>query len=98
MKQPVQFRSTAAAKAEQKCPQIPTTVTFAKDILPLFQPFQKQMTWRFDLTRYDVVRDNASLIFDMISTHQMPPKNAGGPFKPEQIAMFRTWMYEGFPP
>ncbi|HYN21505.1 MAG TPA: hypothetical protein VE078_11135 [Thermoanaerobaculia bacterium] len=97
MKQPVQFRSTAAAKATQACPVTPPTVTFANDIQPLFKQFQGPMMWRFDLTSYDTVRDNATLIYGMISTNQMPPP----PFSPltaDQINAFQTWMNENFPP
>ena len=97
MKQPVQFRSAVAAKAAQSCPVTPPTVTFANDIQPLFKQFQGPMMWRFDLTSYDTVRDNASLIYGMISTNQMPPP----PFQPlsaDQINAFQTWMNEGFPP
>jgi hypothetical protein len=43
------------------------------------------------------VKDNAQTIYDQISTQSMPPP----PFPPltaEQIATFKTWMDEGFPP
>jgi hypothetical protein len=104
MKQPVQFRSASAVVLPaRRQPQAqtaeapPVTVSFASDIGPLFKQFQGPMMWRLDLTSYDAVRANAPLIFDQISTRQMPPP----PFPPlsdEQIATFKAWMNQGFPP
>jgi hypothetical protein len=105
MRQPVQYRSASAATQNLKAPKAvpqpatppPAQVSFADDIMPLFKQFQGPMMWRFDLTSYEAVRDNAQTIYDQISTQSMPPP----PFPPltaEQIAMFKAWMDEGFPP
>jgi hypothetical protein len=72
------------------------TVSFAKDIAPLFHQFRGSMTWRLDLTKYEDVRANASMVYNQISTQQMPPP----PYPPltaPQIAMFKRWMDDGFP-
>ena len=73
-----------------------SSVSFARDIAPVFRQFRGSMTWRFDLTDYDDVKSNASVIYGKISTKQMPPT----PFPPltkAQIAAFKTWMDSGFP-
>jgi hypothetical protein len=74
-------------------------VSFSNDIMPLFNQFKGQMMWRFDLTNYEHVKANASLIYGRISSPDgpMPPP----PFDPltgEQIQMFQDWMNEGCPP
>ncbi len=107
MKQPVQFRAASAAgkhprprKAQTPPPAAtpqPSQVSFAGDIVPIFEPYQEQMMWRFDLTSYGAVKANAQAIFGQISTQSMPPQ----PFQPltaEQIATFLAWMNAGYPP
>ena len=54
------------------------------------------MTWGFDLTNYNEVKSNASMIYLQISTQQMPPPPYLTLTK-EQIAAFKTWMDSGFP-
>ena len=95
MKQPVQYRAASAA-AQQAKAALPT-VSFASDIVPIFQPYRDNMMWRFDLTSYEAVKANANLIWSYISAKAMPPP----PFDPlsdEQIATFKAWMAAGFPP
>ena len=77
------------------------TVSFANDIRPVFAQFVAQMRWRFDLTRYEDVKSNATTIYSYISApdpdNRMPPP----PFDPlsdVQVAKFKSWMDEGFPP
>lgn len=74
-------------------------VSFANDIMPLFNQFKGQMMWRFDLTNYDQMKANASTILNRIngSNGFMPPP----PFDPltlEQIQLFEQWINDGFPP
>ena len=72
------------------------SVSFEKDIEPIMRQFRGPMLWRFDLTKYDDVKGNASMIYGMISSKQMPP----APFPPltaDQIKLFKTWMAEDFP-
>lgn len=76
---------------------IMTTVSFEKDIAPLFRQFRASMIWRFDLTKYDDVKANASAIQANIAPGAgMPP-----PPYPEltaaQVAMFTAWINQGFP-
>jgi hypothetical protein len=95
MKQPVQYRSASAA-AQQAKAALPA-VSFESDIVPIFQPYQGNMMWRFDILSYDAVKANADLIFSYISAQAMPPP----PFDPlsdGQIATFKAWMAAGFPP
>jgi hypothetical protein len=75
-----------------------TTVSFDADIKPLFAQFLAQMRWRFDLTNYEDVRINASMIYDKIKEpgSQMPPPPFD-PLSPEQIRMFKAWIDQGFP-
>jgi len=107
MRQSVRFRAASAA-AQQPQPQIaqaaspvqaqaPAQVSFANDIMPLFKQFQGPMMWRLDLTSYEAVKANAQTIFDQISTQSMPPPPFP-PLKAEQIATFKAWMDEGYPP
>lgn len=103
MKQSVRFRAASAAaknpqpRAQATLPEPPAQVSFANDIMPLFKQFQGPMMWRLDLTNYDAVKANAQTIWDQISTKSMPPP----PFPPltdAQIATFKAWMAEGYPP
>ena len=76
------------------------SVSFEKDIAPLFRQFRGSMMWRLDLTKFDDVKANASRIYNQIVPNLgivgMPPP----PYPPltnEQIAMFKSWMDEGCP-
>ena len=109
MKQSVRFRAASAAAkqpsppaAQTAAPAVPAAsppvqVSFASDILPIFQPFQAQMMWRLDLTSYDAVKANAQTIYNQISSQSMPPPKYS-PLTDEQIATFLAWMNAGFPP
>lgn len=73
------------------------STSFASDIAPLFTQFRAQMLWRLDLTNYDQVKANATIIWQQIATQSMPPP----PFPPlttQQIATFQLWMNENYPP
>lgn len=72
------------------------TVSFAKDIAPLFNQFRASMTWRLDLTKYEDVRANADMVYGQISQKAMPPPPYP-PLTPSQIALFKRWMDDGFP-
>ena len=71
--------------------------TFQKDIAPLFVPFRGSMLWRLDLTNYEDVKANASLLYTQISTQQMPP-SPYVPFSADQIALFQSWIAQGCRP
>jgi hypothetical protein len=107
MKQSVRFRAASAAakqpqprkaRAQAEPAAAPSSqVSFANDIVPIFQPYRDPMMWRFDLTSYDAVRANAEIIFGQISTQSMPPPPIS-PLTAAQIATFKAWMDEGYPP
>jgi hypothetical protein len=77
-----------------------TSVSFEKDIAPVFRQFRGSMMWRLDLSKFEDVKANASQIYGQIiptgGIVGMPPP----PYPPltaEQIATFKRWMDEGFP-
>lgn len=73
-------------------------VTFSDDIMPLFKQFQGQMMWRFDLTNYEQVKDNAETIYGRINIGGGMPPPPFDPLTLEQIQMFQQWMNDGCPP
>jgi hypothetical protein len=78
-----------------------SSVSFANDIKPLFAQFVGEMRWRLDLTRYEDVRANAQLIYTFIRSADPDGRMPPAPFEPlslEQVAQFKRWMDEGFPP
>ena len=79
-------------------------VSFAKDIKPLFRPIdiQHMKPHRVMLDDYTYMSDasndhaNAQAVFDQLSSNLMPP---GGPFwTADQLALFSTWMQDGYQP
>lgn len=72
------------------------SVSFERDIAPLFRQFRASMMWRLDLTRYEDVKINAGAIQNYIASSSMPPP----PYPPltaAQIALFDAWMQAGYP-
>jgi len=74
-----------------------TTTSFANDISPMFAQYRDRMMWRLDLTDYEDVKENSSIIYTQISEGQMPPSNAGKRFTKEQVELFKQWMADEFP-
>lgn len=72
------------------------TVSFANDISPIFKQYQGQMMWRFDLTSYDQVKENAELIWGRIDGGGMPPPPFQ-PFSADFLATYKAWMAAGCP-
>jgi hypothetical protein len=72
-------------------------VSFSTDIMPLFNQFRGQMMWRFDLTNYDHVKANASIIYGRINGGGMPPPPMD-PLTLEQIQLFQQWIFDGCQP
>ena len=79
-------------------------VSFAKDIVPLFRPIDIKHMQRFGMPLDDHAfmsdpagdHKNARDVQDSLANKRMPP---GGPFwTPEQLALFDSWMKDGFPP
>lgn len=78
----------------------PTNPSFANDIEPMFSRFAANMAWRFDLTDYAQVKNNAAMILSRIATpsdNRMPPPGFA-PFTEDEVATFRTWVEQGCPP
>jgi len=73
------------------------TVSFQKDIVPMFYEFRGPMLWRLDLTKYEDVKANASMIYNQISAANMPPPPFPA-FTAKQMQLFQQWMTEGFHP
>ncbi len=69
--------------------------SFAQDIRPLFRDSDIQrMSFVFDLSRYEDVKDNAAAIAERLSDGSMP---CDGPWPEDRVALFRQWMIEGYP-
>jgi hypothetical protein len=72
------------------------TPTFAADIRQLFRDSDvEEMSWAFDLSSYDEVRDNADAIYERLSDGSMP---CDEPWPDDRVARFRAWMDGGTPP
>jgi hypothetical protein len=78
--------------------------SFANDILPLFTSLDiKSMAWFCDLTSYDDVKANAPEILNRlngIGGAVMPPppsKGGDGPWTADNIALFASWIDDGYP-
>lgn len=73
------------------------TVSFQKDIVPMFYEFRGPMLWRLDLTKYEDVKANAPMIYNQIIGQNMPP-SPFPQFTADQTRLFQQWMTEGFQP
>lgn len=69
---------------------------FAADVAGLFRPDDRtSMLFRFDLHRYEDVRDHATAILARLEDGTMPCDQA---WPPERIAVFRRWIDGGRQP
>jgi hypothetical protein len=70
---------------------------FAADIAGLFRADvdRTSMLFRFDLHRYEDVRDNATAILARLEDGTMP---CDGPWSADRISLFRRWINEGRQP
>jgi hypothetical protein len=78
--------------------------SFTADILPLFSQVDIQhMAWFCDLSKYDDVKANAQEILDRLNgrggTVMPPPPSGGGdgPWTAANIALFASWIDDGYP-
>jgi hypothetical protein len=70
-------------------------VGFAADIRPLFRSEDvEEMSWAFDLSSYDEVKENAEAIYDRLADGSMP---CDGPWDAGQVERFRAWIDAGCP-
>jgi hypothetical protein len=53
------------------------------------------MSWAFNLTSYEDVRENAEAIHERLSEGSMP---CDEPWPDEQVQRFRSWIDAGMPP
>ena len=77
------------------------SVGFENDIKPLFTDIDRDhMSFMFDLSSYDDVKNNADDIYDAVSNHRMPPPppRDNGPWSQDKIDKFKAWMDGGFHP
>ncbi|MCW2543761.1 MAG: hypothetical protein JWM40_1313 [Frankiales bacterium] len=69
--------------------------SFANDVRPLFRDQDvKAMKFRFDLSDYDDVKENAGGILDSVAEGSMP---CDAPWSADQVAILEKWISEGFP-
>jgi hypothetical protein len=54
----------------------------------------EKMSFAFDLSDYDDVKNNADAIYEGLSAGSIP---CDGEWSEDQVALFRQWMDEGYP-
>ena len=68
-------------------------LSFESDIRPLFRPDDVDaMSFAFDLSSYEDVRDNAEAIYDRLSDGSMP---CDGEWPAQDVERFRRWIDQG---
>jgi hypothetical protein len=71
-------------------------VSFESEIRPLFRTDDADaMSWAFDLTSYEDVREQAESIYDRLADGSMP---CDDPWPTERVQRFRDWIDAGTPP
>jgi hypothetical protein len=71
-------------------------VSFERDIRPLWRERDvKSMTFAFDLSSYDDVRNNAEAIYDQLAAGTMP---CDGAWPDDDVNRFRAWIDGGSQP
>ena len=69
--------------------------SFESDIRPLFRPEDvDEMSWAFDLSSYDDVKENAEVIYEKLTDGSMP---CDGAWPEERVETFRAWIDAGCP-
>jgi hypothetical protein len=70
-------------------------VSFEADIRPLFRPEDvEEMSWAFDLSSYEDVKENAEAIYDRLADGSMP---CDGAWEAERVERLRVWIDAGCP-
>ena len=68
-------------------------LSYARDIRPLFRDRDvRSMSFAFDLSSYDDVRENAEVIYGRLADGSMP---CDGAWSPEDVERFRAWIDAG---
>jgi hypothetical protein len=71
-------------------------LSFERDIRPLFRTEDiDSMSFAFDLSSYDDVRDHAEHIYSRLAEGAMP---CDGAWPDNDVARFREWIDAGTPP
>jgi hypothetical protein len=74
-------------------PPPPAGLSFERDIRPLFRDKDRnRMLFKFDLFKYDDVKQNAGDILDVVSSGRMP---CDIPWDSSKVAKFKDWMDGG---
>jgi hypothetical protein len=69
--------------------------SFERDILPLLRPEDVDaMSFAFDLSSEDDVRENAEEIYSRLADGTMP---CDAPWPDEHVERFRSWIDAGMP-
>jgi hypothetical protein len=69
--------------------------SFGRDIVALFRPEDiEEMSFAFDLTSWEDVREYAEQIHARLAEGTMP---CDGPWPTEQVERFRSWIDAGAP-
>ncbi len=69
------------------------TVSFEQHIKPLFRPTDHEsMAWKFDLSSYHEVKENAAAILERLRDGSMP---CDGEWPKEQVERFQRWTTTG---
>ncbi|MEQ1512352.1 MAG: hypothetical protein ABL934_06680 [Lysobacteraceae bacterium] len=71
-------------------------ISFERDIAPLFKLYRAGMLWRFDMTKYEDVKEHARPILARIRNGNMPPPPYPS-LTEEEVARFVAWIEQGFP-
>jgi hypothetical protein len=70
--------------------------SFARDLLPLFREGDvESMSFAFDLSSYDDVRENAEEIHARLADGTMP---CDAPWPDQDVERFRRWIDARMPP
>ena len=78
-----------------------STLSFAKDIRPLFTDLDvaHMKPLGIDLSSSDDVAANADAIYETVNTGSMPPANSGeSRWTQDSCARFKAWQTQGCPP
>jgi hypothetical protein len=68
-------------------------LSYARDIRPLFRDRDvRSMSFAFDLSSYDEVRENAEAIYGRLANGTMP---CDGEWPPQDVERFRAWIDAG---
>jgi len=71
-------------------------LSFQRDVLPLFRDEDvESMSFAFDLSSYEEVRERAEEIYLRLADGTMP---CDGPWPEEDVALLREWIDAGMPP